>query len=86
MRRMLDIAARTEEKARNYAVLKRKRLELPPEDKRVKRGILEEYQRIDNNIRESNYESLGINIIWVDRYDEISGILKGCVELEYCSR
>lgn len=82
---MLDVAARTEEKARHYAVLKRKRLELPPEDKRVKRGILEEYQRIDNNIRENYYESLGINIIWVDRYDEIPGILKGCVELECCS-
>lgn len=77
MRRLLDVAARTEEKARHYAVLKRKRLELPPEDKRVKQGILEEYQRIDNNIRESYYESLGINIIWVDRYDEIPGILKG---------
>ncbi|WP_164516761.1 SIR2 family protein [Clostridium transplantifaecale] len=77
MRRLLDVASRTEEKARHYAVLKRKKLELPPKDERVKQGILEEYQRIDNNIRESYYESLGINIIWVDRYDEIPGILKG---------
>lgn len=39
--------------------------------------ILEEYQRIGNNIWESYYETLGINIIWVDRYDEIPDILKG---------
>ena len=71
------MAARTEEKARHYAVLKWKKLELPPKDEQVKQGILEEYQRIDNNIRESYYESLGIDIIWVDRYDEIPGILKG---------
>ena len=80
MRRLLDVAARTEEKARHYAILKRKSLELPPEDRRVKQGILKEYQRIDNNIRESYYESLGINIIWVDRYDEIPDILRGLRE------
>lgn len=70
------MAARTEEKARHYAILKRKSLKLIAVDGKVKQEILEEYQRIDNNIRESYYESLGINIIWVDHYDEIPVILK----------
>lgn len=81
MRRLPDVAARTEEKARHYAVLKRKSLELPSGDRRQKQEILEEYQRIDNNIRESYYESLGINIIWVNRYGEISDILRESREM-----
>lgn len=43
----------------------------------MSRDILEEYQRIDNNIRESYYESLGINIIWVENFDEIPEIITG---------
>lgn len=77
MRRLLDVAARTEEKARHYAIMKKKSFAYDSDTKLVSRDILEEYQRIDNNIRESYYESLGINIIWVENFDEIPEIITG---------
>lgn len=77
MRRLLDVAARTEEKARHYAIMKKKSFAYNSDTKLVSRDILEEYQRIDNNIRESYYKSLGINIIWVEDFDEIPEIITG---------
>ena len=48
-------------------------------DKNVKRkagkGVLEIYQKIDDNIRTAYYRELGLNIIWIDKYEEIPDIL-----------
>lgn len=72
LRRLLDVAARNGETPRHFAILKRKNFKA---DKRAQQKILNLYQSIDNNVRESYYKSLGINIIWVDKYEEIPIIL-----------
>ena len=37
--------------------------------------MLEIYQKIDDNIRTAYYRELGLNIIWIDKYEEIPDIL-----------
>lgn len=77
MRRLLDVAARNDEKPRHFAIMKRKDISLRDHTKnKFDKKLLEQYNIIDHNIREGFYQSLGINIIWVDTYDEIPSILK----------
>lgn len=73
LRRLLDVAARNGEAPRHYAILIRKKI---ADAKGAQKKILKLYQGIDNNVRESYYKSLGINIIWVDKYEEIPNILE----------
>ena len=42
--------------------------------------ILEIYQKIDDNIRTAYYRKLGLNIIWIDEYEEIPDILNSLSE------
>lgn len=72
LRRLLDVASRGNDKPRHFAFMKR------PSIKPVK-GIskqdIELYKQIDISIRNNCYSSMGINIIWVDDYKEITDIL-----------
>ncbi|MCL2842003.1 MAG: SIR2 family protein [Oscillospiraceae bacterium] len=71
LRRLLDVASRNAETARHFAIM-RKNL-LPPNG--IDEHILQTYQGIDINIKEQLYCQLGLNIIWVDDYDEIPQVL-----------
>ncbi len=83
LRRLLDASSRKGEEARHFAFLKRDEIKNEIEnnagDKNVKRkagkGVLEIYQKIDDNIRTACYRELGLNIIWIDKYEEIPDIL-----------
>ena len=83
LRRLLDASSRKGEEARHFAFLKRDEIKNEIEnntgDKNVKRkagkGVLEIYQKIDDNIRTAYYRELGLNIIWIDKYEEIPDIL-----------
>lgn len=72
LRRLLDVAARNGEKPRHYAIMVKKEF---ANATCTQKPILDLYQSIDNNVRESYYKSLGINIIWVDKYEEIPTVL-----------
>lgn len=72
LRRLLDVASRNGETPRHYAILKRKNF---TDEEHGQKQILKLYQSIDNNVRESYYKSIGINIIWVDEYADIPKIL-----------
>lgn len=39
--------------------------------------LLALYQRIDHNIREESFRKLGIQVIWVDDFQEIPQLLTG---------
>lgn len=77
LRRLLDVAARNGETPRHYAILKRKRFGNQNENQLVNRDIMELYQKIDNNIQKAYYQKLGLNIIWIDDFEEIPVILDG---------
>lgn len=71
MRRLLDVAARNKEEVRHYAFLKKNR----PDEKAGQKELLKLYQEIDDNVRASYFQQLGIHIIWVDDYSEIPELL-----------
>jgi NAD-dependent SIR2 family protein deacetylase len=77
MRRLLDVAARSEEKPRHFAIMKRKEVTLKSS---INKEMLEQYYNIDQNIREGYYQSLGINIIWIDEFNEIPEILNSLLK------
>lgn len=80
LRRLLDIAARSSDFPRHFAIMKRKMQEKPQADNVRDRRLLKIYQRIDNSIREAYFRTLGINVIWVDDFTEIPKILNSLVE------
>lgn len=73
LRRLLDVAARNGESARHFAILKRDQINLGKNE--VEKNLLDVYENIDLNIRESYYRSIGLNIIWVDSFEEIVTII-----------
>lgn len=85
IRRLLDVSSRKGEEARHFAFLKRDEIKNEIENnageksgkRRADKGILEIYQKIDDNIRTAYYRELGLNIIWIDKYEEIPDILNG---------
>lgn len=72
LRRLLDVSTRNKESARHYAILRKNRVETT-DTKHEK--LLKIYQNIDDNIREAYFRELGINIIWVDSFEEIPDII-----------
>lgn len=71
LRRLLDVSTRSDESPRHYAFLKRKETG----GETTNKEILKIYQKIDDNIKTAYYNSLGLNIIWVEDYEEIPKIL-----------
>ena len=74
LRRLLDVAKRNNEKPRHYAFLRRNNT---ANSGQVDQKALEIYKDIDLSLREKYYAEMGLNIIWVDDFDEIPQILKG---------
>lgn len=80
LRRLLDVAARNGESPRHFAFLKKKKIKEVRNGESVNKDILELYQKIDNNIQTAYYKKLGLNIIWIDEFEEIPDILNGFLE------
>lgn len=80
LRRLLDVASRNGETPRHYAFMKKKSINTEPETTASHKELLELYQRIDDKIREGYFRELGLNIIWIDEYEEIPEILLGFLE------
>lgn len=72
VRRLLDVAARSNEKPRHYAFL-RKHSNFEAKD--IDPDAIKAYESIDMNLREKYYATMGLNIIWVDKYDDIPLVL-----------
>ncbi|MCI8596863.1 MAG: hypothetical protein HFJ10_00230 [Lachnospiraceae bacterium] len=80
LRRLLDVAARNGESPRHYAFLKKKKMKRKKNGEMVNKDILRLYQTIDDNIQTAYYKNLGLNIIWIDDFEEIPQILNGFLE------
>lgn len=73
LRRLLDIAAKKEinGKCKHYAIMKRFTMNEIKEDERIKK-----FEQINEELQETFYKALGVNIIWIDDYNEIAEIIK----------
>lgn len=81
LRRLLDVAARQGESPRHYAILKRE-YNVGKNEEGISESLLRIYKSMDDKIRQSYFQSLGLNIIWVDEYAEIPSILNGLQQRE----
>ena len=72
LRRLLDVASGSNEKPRHFALLRRPKIEKTEE---LSRFDIETYVKIDMSIKERCFSMMGINIIWIDDFKEISDIL-----------
>lgn len=74
LRRLLDVASRSREEARHFAIIKKVGF-ISDSASEIGENIVQAYQHIDYNIREDYYRGLGLNIIWVDSFEEIPNLL-----------
>ncbi len=78
LRRLLEIAKQRTKKSRHYIILKRTNRDLfmkefksdMPNDKTIN-AIVE----VHHKLQEVSFDQIGLNIIWIDNYNEIDGIL-----------
>lgn len=73
LRRLLDVAKRNNEKPRHFAFLRRNSV---VNSGMVDQKAMEIYKDIDLSLREKYYAAMGLNIIWIDGFNEIPGILQ----------
>lgn len=75
MRRLLEIAAQKtsddNEICKHYAIMRRFTITNSEEDSGIK-----EFENVNETLQESFYKDIGVNIIWVNEYNEIPQILK----------
>lgn len=76
LRRLLDVTVREDEAPRHYAFLKKKSINSEIANK----AVLELYQKIDDNIQTAYYKTLGLNVIWINKFEEIPDILDGLLD------
>jgi len=72
LRRLLDVAAQKDADGicRHYAIMKRMKI------KQVSGDEIEKFEQINDELQESFYGKLGVNVIWVDDYKEIPELLR----------
>lgn len=76
----MDIAARKNSYSRHYVIFKRL---LPSEflddvgekNKNVKSEVIEAFLMAHHRLQEVSFQELGLNIIWIEDFNEISKIL-----------
>lgn len=80
LRRLLDVAARNGETPRHYAFLRKNKIMKQNNDEVINEDVMRIYKEIDDNIQTAYYKKLGLNIIWVDEFEEIPNILNTFLE------
>lgn len=76
LRRLLAISARNIEEPKHYVILKKqkfKKSELVTNE--IKDETLQIFANVNQELQEKTFQELGLNIIWVESYEEIPGIL-----------
>ena len=75
MRRLLEIAAQKKidnnEECQHYAIMRRFTIEDSSGNDSIK-----SFERVNESLQEAFFKELGVNIIWVDKFDEIPSLLK----------
>ncbi len=79
LRRLLDIASRKQESdiCKHYAILRGELYHKKDlNDSNVNLSNIEKFDTVNQKLQEEYYKELGLNVIWVDDYDEIPSILE----------
>lgn len=75
LRRLLEIAAQKKkeinEDCQHYVIMRRFRIKEKVETKSIK-----SFERVNEALQESFFKELGVNVIWIDEFDEIPILLK----------
>lgn len=80
LRRLLDIAARKNNRSRHYVIFKRllasEFLEnVGEKNKKIKSEVIKAFLTAHHKLQEASFQELGLNIIWIEDFDEIPDIL-----------
>lgn len=76
LRRLLDIAARKNEITKHFVVLKKPKLSTNIEnDGNIRDDVIQKFAHVNEKLQEKSFQELGLNIIWIEDYDEIPQIL-----------
>lgn len=78
LRRLLDIAMRKNSEAeyRHYVILRREEILEEKVEKAENPESIRCFQNVNYKLKEENLKELGLNVIWVENYEEIPDILK----------
>lgn len=76
LRRLLDIAAGKNEVTKHFVILKKPNFSKNiKNDKTIRKYVIQKFADVDEKLQEKSFEELGLNIIWIEDYDEIPQIL-----------
>lgn len=76
LRRLLSISNRKNKSKRHYAIMKKDDFIKDSDDMEIKENVLSSFNIINSDLQEKFFEQLGINIIWVEDYNEIPDIIE----------
>lgn len=81
LRRLLSIATRKFEEPKHFVIMKRQSfLELSTETG-IRKDILENFTVVNQELQENFFKSIGVNVIWVEDYDEIPQLLNSIANI-----
>jgi len=76
LRRLLAISAKRIEEPRHYAILMRQEFLITKDVKtELKDESIQVFANVNQELQEKTFQQLGINIVWVESYEEIPSIL-----------
>lgn len=76
LRRLLSIRNKKNKLKKHYAIMKKDNFVKDYNDKEIKEEILKSFNIINTDLQENFFEKLGINVIWIEDYDEIPSIIE----------
>ena len=76
LRRLLAISARSIEEPKHYVILKKQEFKKSEDTKNeIRDETLQVFANVNQVLQEKTFQELGLNIIWVESYEEIPSIL-----------
>ncbi len=81
LRRLLDIAARKNKKAKHFVFMKRlDSSEFIGNSDKIRQEVIESFIAAHHGLQEASFQELGLNIIWTENFQEIPSILNSLRE------
>ena len=82
LRRLLSIASKKYEMPKHYVLLKRQLFVETNSVGNIRGDILKTFTVVNQELQESFFRDLGLNVIWFDEYSEIPKILDSIREVQ----
>lgn len=76
LRRLLSISNKKNKLKKHYAIMKKEDFIKNSNDIEIKERILSSFNIINTDLQEKFFEQLGIDVIWIENYDELPGIIE----------